>query len=178
MAQGSVAFNLTDLCLCLVIFWSRTWHDILCTLCVAISVCMQVLMSSRGESITVLCCLWITICICMYSVLSFIKPQLSAFGFKWCCSSDTSTQVQIQKQPISILTKNSGHELVNSNKLFSLGENNWKSFSLYFLMVSNDILCVLYLPYSSVHDFDGDNQVYIENTCVDLNISAHPGFTW
>ena len=99
------SINLTDLCLRLVTFWSWTWRVILYTSCAVISVCMRVLMSSRAESPTVLCCLWVSICICMYSVLSFINPQSGAFGFKWCFSSDTSTQVKVQKQPVSTLTK-------------------------------------------------------------------------
>lgn len=79
MAQGSVAFNLTDSCLCLVIFFGHEHGMSFSALYVLPSLfACEFWCLSRGESITVLCCLWITICICMYSVLSFINPQLSA----------------------------------------------------------------------------------------------------
>lgn len=92
--------------------------------------------------------------------------------FKWQkCPSQSAKAASV----LSYL--NWDHELVSSNKVHPY-EKTIESFSLHFPMFPNNILHVLYLPCSSIHDFDGDNQVYIKSACVDLNHSGHTGFTW
>lgn len=70
ISQGSIAPNLTDLCLRVIIFLvtNMTCHSLHL---VCWHVCLHVnVMPSCGESTTVLRCFWVTMCICMYSFLS------------------------------------------------------------------------------------------------------------
>lgn len=60
------------------------------------------------------------------------------------------------------------------------GRKQLKEFIFIFSSVFQIIVYMfsVYLPCSSIHDFDGDNQVYIKSTCVDRDNSGHTGVTW